>query len=342
MESLAVKYRPKIFEDVCGQGYTVDILSHQIKTGKIKNGYLFCGASGCGKTTIARIFANEINKGKGNPIELDAATNNGVDDIRMIIKEAVLKPLNSDWKVYIIDECHSITTQGWQALLKTLEEPPSQTIFIFATTDPQKVPITIQNRLQRFDFNRMAVEVIENRLLKILQLEGIENRVDKEAINYIAKTAHGGMRDAITNLDKCLSMNLKKIDSKEASKILSFFNYEDYINILINIDNPDEILKIINNMYGEGIDLRIFINSFITFLIDCLKSSFLDIRQTDIPAAYYKDIESLNIKEDYSYYQNILDGLIELKSAIIYETYSKPFIEAFFMNIWSKYGRTKK
>lgn len=342
MESLAVKYRPKVFEDVCGQSYTVDILSHQIKTGKIKNGYLFCGASGCGKTTIARIFANEINKGKGNPIELDAATNNGVDDIRMIIKEAVLKPLNSDWKVYIIDECHSITTQGWQALLKTLEEPPSQTIFIFATTDPQKVPITIQNRLQRFDFNRMAVEVIENRLLKILQLEGIENRVDKEAINYIAKTAHGGMRDAITNLDKCLSMNLKKVDSKEASKILSFFNYEDYINILINIDNPDEILKIINNMYGEGIDLRIFINSFITFLIDCLKSSFLDIRQTDIPAAYYKNIESLNIKEDYSYYQNILDGLIELKTAIIYETYSKPFIEAYFMNIWSKYGRTKK
>lgn len=341
MESLAVKYRPRTFEDVCGQVYTVGILKKQIADNKIKNGYLFCGASGCGKTTIARIFANQINEGKGSPIELDAASNNGVEDMRLIIKEAALKSLNSKYKVYIIDEAHAISNAGWQALLKTLEEPPTLTIFIFATTEPQKIPITIQNRLQRFDFNRMPIEVIEARLLKILQFENIEDKVTKEAINYIAKTAHGGMRDAITNLDKCLSMNIK-IDDKEASKILSFFNYQDYIYILENIDNPNEVLKCIDNMYKEGIDLRLFVNSFITFLIDCLKSSFLPIQNTDIPAAYYSNIEDLAIKDNYKYFQSILEGLIDLKSAIVYETYSKPYIEAFFMNIWSSYGRTKE
>lgn len=172
--SLAVKYRPRAFDDVTEQSAIRTILEQQIQSGQIKNCYLFCGPAGTGKTTCARIFANEINKGAGNPIEMDAASNNGVDYVRELIIQAKVKSLDSDYKVFILDECHALSNNAWQAMLKIIEEPPAKSIFIFCTTDPQKIPKTILSRVQRYDFQRISYRGIVNRLERILNEEGYD------------------------------------------------------------------------------------------------------------------------------------------------------------------------
>ena len=175
-KSLAVKYRPKNWEDMTEQEYIKIILENQIKTNTIKNAYLFCGPAGCGKTTSARIFAKEINEGNGTPIEIDAASNNGVDQIRTIIDDAKYKPLETKHKVFIMDECHMLSTGAWNAMLKLLEEPPKTTIFILCTTDPQKIPATILSRVQRYDFQKISYDGIVNRLVYILEQEGYSKK----------------------------------------------------------------------------------------------------------------------------------------------------------------------
>ena len=171
IKSLAIKYRPKTWEDVSEQSSTKLILQQQLQSGEVKNAYLFCGPAGCGKTTCARIFANDINRGEGNPIELDAASNNGVDDVREIINQAKTKSLDSEYKIFIIDECHALSNSAWQAMLKIIEEPPAKSIFIFATTNPERIPKTILSRVQRYDFNRISTEGIVDRLRYILDEE---------------------------------------------------------------------------------------------------------------------------------------------------------------------------
>ena len=171
IKTLAVKYRPTKWNDVVEQLSTKLILQQQLSSGEIKNAYLFCGGAGTGKTTCARIFANEINKGQGNPIEMDAASNSGVDDVRNITQQAKTKSLDSEYKVFIIDECHSISNTGWQAFLKLIEEPPAKSIFIFCTTNPERIPKTILSRVQRYDFNRISTGAIINRLKYILEQE---------------------------------------------------------------------------------------------------------------------------------------------------------------------------
>lgn len=170
-KALAVKYRPTVWEDVTEQNSTKIILQQQIESGEVKNAYLFCGPAGCGKTTCARIFANEVNHLQGNPIELDAASNNGVDDVRNIIQQAQTQSLNSEYKIFIIDECHALSNSAWQAMLKIIEEPPAKSIFIFCTTNPERIPKTILSRVQRYDFNRISTEGIVNRLKYILEQE---------------------------------------------------------------------------------------------------------------------------------------------------------------------------
>lgn len=171
IKTLAVKYRPLSFDDVVEQDEVKAILRQQLQTGTTKNAYLFVGSAGTGKTTCARIFANEINNFKGNPIEMDAASNNSVDDARDLIQQAKTKSIDSDYKVFIIDECHMLTNAAWNALLKLIEEPPAKSIFIFCTTDPQKIPKTILSRVQRYDFQRISQQGIVDRLKSIIDTE---------------------------------------------------------------------------------------------------------------------------------------------------------------------------
>lgn len=206
-QTSAVKYRPKSWEDLTEQEYIKTILENQIVTNSIKNAYLFTRSStAAGKTTSARIFANKINEGKGNPIEVDAASNNGVEQIRVIIDDAKFKPLDSKYKIYILDECHMLSTGAWNAMLKLLEEPPKTTIFILCTTDPQKIPKTILSRVQRYDFNKISLDGIVERLRYIILEENkliekqarkqefidiVEIEFEEEALQYIAKVSEG-------------------------------------------------------------------------------------------------------------------------------------------------------
>ena len=209
-QALALKYRPKTFNDVVEQDAIKATLSQQLETGNIMNCYLFTGGAGTGKTSSGRIFANEINNGSGNIIEIDAASNNSVDDIRRIIEDAKYKSMTSKYKVYLIDEAHMITNAGWNAFLKTCEEPPANTVFIMATTDPQKIPNTILSRVQRYDFRKISFNGIVSRLKYIIENENNEGAnitYEDSAIEYIAKLADGGMRDSITLMDKCLSLS---------------------------------------------------------------------------------------------------------------------------------------
>ncbi len=210
-QALYRKFRPDAFEDVKGQAHIVTTLMNQIKADRIGHAYLFCGTRGTGKTTIAKLFAKAVNcetpkedkspclvcdtcKAIGaaasmNVIEIDAASNNGVDNIREIVEEVSYSPTSGKYKVYIIDEVHMLSTGAFNALLKTLEEPPGYVIFILATTEVHKIPITILSRCQRYDFKRITVDTIASRLYELMEIEGIE--VEEAAIRYIAKMAHG-------------------------------------------------------------------------------------------------------------------------------------------------------
>lgn len=278
MISLAVKYRPKSFDEVVEQSATKVILEQQLQSGEVKNAYLFCGSAGTGKTTCARIFANEINKDKGFPIELDAASNNSVDDVREIIEQSKTLSLDSEYKVFIMDEVHALSNQAWQAMLKILEEPPAKSIFIMCTTDPQKIPKTILSRVQRFDFQRISTKAIFDRLCYVVSEENVGGddkkkcAIVEEALQYIAKQAQGGMRDALTMLDKCLAYSTDlTFDTVVAA--LGIPSYDIMCDLLEAMadDRTEDKLDIINNVFISGYDLKQFIKHFTNFVLDCIK-----------------------------------------------------------------------
>lgn len=335
-KSLAIKYRPHTFDDVVEQGAIKTILRQQLEDNKTKNAYLFCGGAGTGKTTCARIFANEINHFEGNPIEMDAASNSSVDDVREIIQQAKTKSLESEYKVFIIDECHSISNTGWQAFLKLLEEPPAKSIFIFCTTDPQKIPKTILSRVQRYDFQRISHKGVVDRLTYILNAEQNEanefTNTDPAALDYIAKIADGGMRDAITMMDKCLSFS-STLSLENVVKALGVADYETMIdlsaNILINKQQV-EILNIIEEVHRSGKDLKQFIKTYTNFVLDLNKyvcTQSFDYLET--PQTFEKDIKRLtgtNILKVRVL--KLLQVLIKLNADIKWETSPKAVIEA--------------
>ena len=330
IKSLAVKYRPTTFNDVVEQGSIKIILQEQITTGTVKNGYLFVGSAGTGKTTCARIFANEINKGQGNPIEMDAASNNSVEDIRNVIAQAQTKSLDSEYKIFIIDEAHSLSNSAWQAMLKTLEEPPAKSIFIFCTTDPQKIPKTILSRVQRYDFQRISQKGIVGRLTDILMFEGYKEADCKEdAIEYLAKLADGGMRDAITLMDKCLSYS-HELTVENVVKALGVANYDVMFSLLDSLIEikTKSVLEQIDAIYKSGIDIKQFMKTFTEFVLDVCKYGLTkDFELLKIPNIYKPELDSYG---DYEYdkARSLLDVLIELNSEIKWDNNPKYSIEA--------------
>lgn len=334
-KALAIKYRPQTFEDLTEQSAVVTILTNQIETNTIKHGYLFCGGAGTGKTTSARIFANMINKGEGTPIELDAASNNSVEDIRRLTEDAQTQSIDSEYKVFVIDECHSLSNQAWQAMLKTLEEPPAKAIFIFCTTNPEKIPQTILSRVQRYNFQRISQEGIVNRLIHIIMRETAEvHRIEyeRDAIEYIAKIADGGMRDAITLMDKCLSFS-SDLTVENVIKALGVTDYNtmfDLNNAFFENDKP-KLIKIVSDVYSSGMDLKLFIKTYFEFLLDlnvyCLTK---DLSITKIPEIWVDEMKSYGSHE-WSVSNNLLTYITDLQSSIKWEQNPKAVIIAKFI-----------
>ena len=239
------KWRPASFEDVKGQDHIVKTLKNQVESGRIGHAYLFCGTRGTGKTSIAKIFARAVNcehPKDGSPcnecetckrikegaslnvVEIDAASNNGVENIREIREQVQYPPTEGKYRVYIIDEVHMLSIGAFNALLKTLEEPPSYVIFILATTEVHKIPITILSRCQRYDFKRISLDTIAGRLKELTEAEHIE--AEERALRYVAKAADGSMRDALSLLDQCAAFHFGES-----------LTYDNVLEVLGAVDN---------------------------------------------------------------------------------------------------------
>ena len=298
---LALKYRPQNFDDLIGQDVVAETITNSIIANKVPNAYLFTGIRGVGKTTIARIVAKALNCSNGienkckvkcdncdaitnsnhiDVLEMDAASRTGVDDVRELIEFSRYGPTSSKYKIFIIDEVHMLSKQAFNALLKTLEEPPEYLKFIFATTEIKKIPVTVISRCQRFDLLRIRSSELFNYIKKIKDKEG--GKITDEALKLIVKISEGSVRDALSLLDRALlTLNPKtELDLKSAQKIFGFFDKSQLIDLFEFILKGDEIkvIEIYRKIYDQGVEPKIFINDFLELLY------------------YFKNIESLTLE----------------------------------------------
>lgn len=286
------KFRPTEFSDVKGQDHIVTTLKNQIGADRIGHAYLFCGTRGTGKTTIAKIFAKAVNcehPVDGNPcgecasckaiaagtsmnvIEIDAASNNGVDNIREIRDEVAYSPTEGKYKVYIIDEVHMLSIGAFNALLKTLEEPPSYVIFILATTEAHKIPITILSRCQRYDFRRITTETIADRLRELMEEEQVE--AEERALTYVAKAGDGSMRDALSLLDQCIAFYLgQKLTYDHVLEVLGAVDFDVFSGLFRKICAQDvtSVIRELEQIILQGRELSQFVVDFIWYLRNLL------------------------------------------------------------------------
>ncbi len=286
------KFRPTVFEDVKGQEHIVTTLKNQIKSGRTSHAYLFCGTRGTGKTTIAKIFAKAVNcehPVDGSPcgecaicksiaagtsmnvIEIDAASNNGVDSIRQIVEEVNYSPAEGKFKVYIIDEVHMLSIGAFNALLKTLEEPPAYVIFILATTEVHKIPITILSRCQRYDFHRISIDTIADRLKELTRKEQVQ--IEEKAVRYIARVADGSMRDALSLLDQCIAFYFEQeLTYDKVLDVLGAVDTEVFSRMLREILKGDAAaaLGVLQDIVLQGRELSQFVTDFAWYLRNLL------------------------------------------------------------------------
>lgn len=329
-QPLATKYRPTDFSSLTEQTAIKDILENQIKTKTFQHGYLFTGPAGTGKTTSARIFANMINDGKGNPIEVDAASNSGVDNIRGIIEDAKRKPLDAEYKIFIIDECHSLSSGAWQALLKTLEESPKYAIFILCTTNPEKIPATILSRVQQYQFQKISNDGIFTRLYKIMDDEGYadcDKVIDENSLRYIAKVANGGMRDAITLLDKCLSLS-SDLTLENVLKTIGAEDYDTFIQMLYALVNKDGTsgIQIIEDIYNGGKDVKLFMKEFAKFILEVEKYSlFRSFNYISLPNTMKEDLDDMC--ENGNSIFDTMEFVVDVNNKIKWDSDPKTLIE---------------
>ena len=303
-------YRPQRFEDVAGQEHIITTLRHAVEEDRIAHAYLFCGPRGTGKTTIAKLLAKAINcTGEVKPcdecenckeitlgnhpdvIEIDAASNNGVDEVRNLIEKVKYAPTQGKYKVYIVDEVHMMSTGAFNALLKTLEEPPAHVVFILATTEPHKILPTIISRCQRFDFTKLSQEDMIHRMKEVIEQENYQ--CDDDALQMIAKLADGGMRDALSILEQCLAYNDQHLTVQDVNHIYGIVSLEkkiDFLKILLSKD-MQKALSLLDEMKVNGIDIK----RLTLDLVDILKDIVIykNTQDTDILfvlSQYYIDM----------------------------------------------------
>ena len=333
MEYLALyrKYRPSVLEEMVGQNEIRKIIASSIKNGTISHAYLFSGPRGTGKTTTAKIMAKMVNcehlvnddpcgecssclsvLNGSDIIEIDAASNNGVDEIRDLREKANLVPSVCKYKVYIIDEVHMLTTQAFNALLKTLEEPPKHVIFILATTEYYKIPLTITSRCQKFQFNKIEIDNIVKKLREISNLENI--KITDDALYEIAKISDGGMRDSINFLDQLRSFNRESIELSDVYDVCGNVSLEEITNLFINIKNSnlENITQFLESLNNNGKNFNKFLEDIMFYLKDLLlykNDVSLNLIKTDVN--YLKKVASLFNLKDLFYMIDVINNLVD-------------------------------
>ena len=345
------KFRPSEFEDVKGQDHISQTLQNQIKAERIGHAYLFCGTRGTGKTTVAKIFAKAVNCENpvdGSPcgeckmckaisagtsmnvIEIDAASNNGVDNIREIREEVAYRPTEGKYKVYIIDEVHMLSIGAFNALLKTLEEPPEYVIFILATTEAHKIPITILSRCQRYDFKRISIDTIAARLSELMVKEGVE--VEEKAIRYIAKAADGSMRDALSLLDQCIAFYLgQKLTYDHVLEVLGAVDTEVFSRLLREILTRDvaKVLGILEELIMQGRELGQMATDFTWYLRNLLLAKSSDNMEDvlDVSTENLAQLKEESQMIDYDALIRYIRIFSELSNQLKYATQKRVMME---------------
>lgn len=345
------KFRPDSFEEVKGQEHIVTTLKNQIKAQRIGHAYLFCGTRGTGKTSVAKVFAKAVNcehpidgspcgtcdmcreiaaGASMNVIEIDAASNNGVDNIREIREEVTYRPTRGRYKVYIIDEVHMLSTGAFNALLKTLEEPPSYVIFILATTEVHKIPVTILSRCQRYDFKRITVETLMARMQELMDHEQVQ--VEEKALRYIAKSADGAMRDALSLLDQCIAFHLGEVLTYDkVLEVLGAVDTEVFGRLLDRILRQDVTgsITILEDMIIQGKEIGQFVIDFTWYLRNLLlvKTSENPADAVDVSTEQMAELKELGQTIEVDTLLRYIRVLSELSSQLRYTTQRRVLVE---------------
>lgn len=350
-QALYRKFRPAEFEDVKGQDPIVETLKNQITADRVGHAYLFCGTRGTGKTTIAKIFAKAVNcenpvdgspcgvckscrtiasGASMNVIEIDAASNNGVDNIREIVDEVSYSPAEGKYKVYIIDEVHMLSMGAFNALLKTLEEPPEYVIFILATTEVHKIPITILSRCQRYDFKRIGVDTISDRLSELMEKEQIQ--AEPKALRYIAKTADGSLRDALSLLDQCIAFHFgKELTYDMVLDVLGAVDNEVFSRLLRHMIDQDVLgcISLLEEIVIKGRELTQFVSDYTWYLRNLLlvKSCGDAEEVLDISSEHLKLLKEEADMTDQNAIMRFIRIFSELSGQIRYASAKRVMIE---------------
>ena len=350
------KYRPRTFNEVVGQDHIVKTLINQIKLDKISHAYLFCGSRGTGKTSTAKIFAkaiNCLNSKDGSPclecetckaldgtnidvLEIDAASNNGVDEIRDLREKVKYPPVVGKYKVYIIDEVHMLSTSAFNALLKTLEEPPAHTVFVLATTEVHKLPATILSRCLRFDFKLVSLEDLTSLLKKILTDEGV--KFDDQGVNVIARAGEGSVRDTLSIADRCVSFAGDELTYQKVLSVLGVSERETLIKITKELlaKNIGEALVELDRVLSSGKSPLVFSNDLISYYRDLLLIYTLSDKAREIVVVkddIYAQMKAQAVKENYAEIVKAIEVLSEIEQELRYSVQPRIVLETALVKI---------
>lgn len=353
------KYRPKTFDEVVGQDHIVKTLINQIKFDKISHAYLFTGSRGTGKTSTAKIFAkaiNCLNPKDGSPcgeckvckaldgtnmdvLEIDAASNNGVDEIRDLREKVKYPPVVGKYKVYIIDEVHMLSTSAFNALLKTLEEPPSHTVFILATTEVHKLPATILSRCIRFDFRLVSLEDLSSLLKKILKEEGVT--FDEQAINVIARAGEGSVRDTLSIADRCVSFAGSDLTYEKVVSVLGVSERDTLISVSEKMleKNVGETLVLLDKVLSQGKSPLVFASDMISYFRDLLLIYSLNDKSREIVVVKDDVYEKMKVQatdKNYSEILKAIEVLSEIEQDLRYSVQPRIILETAVIKIISE------